>query len=472
MPIDPSIAMGVRPLEVPNQLAQYGQLAQIQNAQNQNALAQFQLASAQRGEEQQSNFYREAQRPGFTLDTATAMRYGAPGMAALKAQQDAQKQELERKKLTGEIKKQASDEIDSSLSVFKKAIPGIRTPQQVERYVRAQYRHPVVGKIAGMFMSEDEAVADALTQASTPDGLNTWKLDNIGLTGAQLLDMMKQTTDKTNLGGTVREQTRDWSGAPVGAPVVTSKTPIPSTEAALMSARAQQGQLVISQQRLSQEMATGNLTPETRDFLAQTYIQTGTLPPMGMGKAAARMRQDVLDRAASIATTGGVSAADAAGAVKTNKAELAGATAGQRAIGTQAANISMASTELEKMIPIAESYVTKVNPTDYPVINKVGNFIAKSTGDANQVGLATALNSLVNVYARAISPKGIPTVSDKMHAREIVQQAMSAGQLGEAFKVMRQESAAAKAAGPEVRAGMRGAPTPAAAGVWGKAVAE
>jgi hypothetical protein len=123
------------------------------------------------------------------------------------------------------------------------------------------------------------------------------------------------------------------------------------------------------------------------------------------------------------------------------------------------------------MIPIAESYVTKVNPTDYPIINKVGNFIAKSTGDANQVGLATALNSLVNVYARAISPKGIPTVSDKMHAREIVQQAMSAGQLGEAFKVMRQESAAAKASGPEVRAGMRGSPAP-AAGVWGKAVPE
>jgi len=39
MPIDPSIALGVRPLEVPNQLNQYAQLSQIQNAQNQNALA-------------------------------------------------------------------------------------------------------------------------------------------------------------------------------------------------------------------------------------------------------------------------------------------------------------------------------------------------------------------------------------------------------------------------------------------------
>jgi hypothetical protein len=186
------------------------------------------------------------------------------------------------------------------------------------------------------------------------------------------------------------------------------------------------------------------------------------------------MKQDVLDRAAAIATSGGVSAADAAGTVKTNKAELAGTTAGQRTIGTQQANISMASTELEKMIPIAESYVAKVNPTDYPIVNKFGNFIAQNTGDPNIVGLATALNSLVNVYARAINPKGMPTISDKDHAREIVEKAMASGQLSEAFKVMRKESGAAKEAGPEVKASMRPVPTApsAAAGTWGKAVAE
>lgn len=51
MAIDPSIALGVKPIELPNQLAQYGQLAAIQNAQNQNALAQYQLGAARRAEE-------------------------------------------------------------------------------------------------------------------------------------------------------------------------------------------------------------------------------------------------------------------------------------------------------------------------------------------------------------------------------------------------------------------------------------
>ena len=54
MALNPNIALGVRPLELPNPLAQYGQLAQIQNAQNQNALAQFQLGSAQRTEKSQN----------------------------------------------------------------------------------------------------------------------------------------------------------------------------------------------------------------------------------------------------------------------------------------------------------------------------------------------------------------------------------------------------------------------------------
>ena len=53
MAIDPNIAMSFKPttelnLQPTNILAQYGQLAAIQNAQNQNALAQFQLESARR----------------------------------------------------------------------------------------------------------------------------------------------------------------------------------------------------------------------------------------------------------------------------------------------------------------------------------------------------------------------------------------------------------------------------------------
>jgi hypothetical protein len=157
-------------------------------------------------------------------------------------------------------------------------------------------------------------------------------------------------------------------------------------------------------------------------------------------------------------------AEQAASDVKLNKAELAGTTSGQRAVGTQIANVQVAANETNKMINVAQPYVEKVNPTNYPVLNTAGNFIAKNTGDPAIVGLATSLNAIVNTYARAINPKGVATVSDKNHARDILNTAMSKGQLNEAFKVMQQEMGASLASGPETKASMRtvNTPTPAA----------
>ena len=50
MALDPNIALGVRPLELANPLAQYGQVAQIQSAQNQNQVSQMQLDQMKRDE--------------------------------------------------------------------------------------------------------------------------------------------------------------------------------------------------------------------------------------------------------------------------------------------------------------------------------------------------------------------------------------------------------------------------------------
>jgi hypothetical protein len=49
--IDPSIAMGYKPIQIDNPMNQLAAMSQIQNAQNQNALAQYQLSSAQRTDE-------------------------------------------------------------------------------------------------------------------------------------------------------------------------------------------------------------------------------------------------------------------------------------------------------------------------------------------------------------------------------------------------------------------------------------
>ena len=146
--------------------------------------------------------------------------------------------------------------------------------------------------------------------------------------------------------------------------------------------------------------------------------------------------------------------------------------AGARTLGTTAANQASAGEEAGVMIPIARQYANLVNSGEFKSLNALGNFADKQTGDKNIVRLNTALNSLINSYARAINPKGIPTVSDKNHAREVLDAALSKGQLNSALDVMEQEIAAARAGTEAARTSVIGgkpAAAPAAAPAAGTA---
>jgi Ca2+-binding EF-hand superfamily protein len=68
MPIDPRISLGVQPIQVADPIARYGQLSAIQNAQNQNALAQYQLGTAKR-EEDSVNALNEAYAKSYDPKT-------------------------------------------------------------------------------------------------------------------------------------------------------------------------------------------------------------------------------------------------------------------------------------------------------------------------------------------------------------------------------------------------------------------
>ena len=82
MPIDPNIALQVKPLQLNDPLAQYAQASQIQNYQNQNALAQYQLGAAQRAEKTQnvlSEAWKQGLKPDGTIDPAKVRNALAAG---------------------------------------------------------------------------------------------------------------------------------------------------------------------------------------------------------------------------------------------------------------------------------------------------------------------------------------------------------------------------------------------------------
>ena len=73
MPIDPRIALGVQPIQLADPVSRYGQLSSIQNAQNQNALAQYQLGTAKR-EEETVNALNEAYAKAYDPTTGKINR--------------------------------------------------------------------------------------------------------------------------------------------------------------------------------------------------------------------------------------------------------------------------------------------------------------------------------------------------------------------------------------------------------------
>lgn len=122
------------------------------------------------------------------------------------------------------------------------------------------------------------------------------------------------------------------------------------------------------------------------------------------------------------------------------------AAAASKALATQSAKTLAAATEANDMIPIVRNASAKVDRSKYPDLNAIQNAVAKKTGGPEIVSLNTAINALVNSYARAINPTGVATVSDKNHAREILNSAYSNGQLNAILNTMQQEMVASKEA--------------------------
>ena len=221
MPIDPRIALGVQPLQVADPMARYSQMAGIQNAQNQNALAQYQLSAAQRADEQQNKLYAAAQQPGFKLNFESAIQYGAPGIAAFKAQEEAAAAGLTRKKTQGEINKQEVELVDSKLKQSRSLLDTINpadpnAPAMYLKWHEANHADPVIGPMLaarGVTADQSRAQIDmAIAQGpqAFADLINKSKLGT-----EKFMELNKPTTTVIDQSGQKQMlQTPGLGGAP------------------------------------------------------------------------------------------------------------------------------------------------------------------------------------------------------------------------------------------------------------------
>lgn len=148
MPINPAIALGVQPMQLADPLAQYGKFAAIQQAQSQNALAQYQLDAARRESEKAAALnalYAGAVTPEGGIDynklTASAAQQGmgalVPGI--LKGRREYEESAAKANEAFGKA-------VEQRMKVSRNLLEGVSTPEQYIAWHEANHRDPVLAK--------------------------------------------------------------------------------------------------------------------------------------------------------------------------------------------------------------------------------------------------------------------------------------------------------------------------------------
>ena len=199
MPLNPSIALGVRPIEIPNQLAQYAQVAQIEGAQRQNALAQYQLGSAQRAENVQnamSRAYSESIDPttGQIDYNALTRKLAAGGAGAQIPGVEKTRRDLETAALTQD--KLRTELVTSKTAQFRDRLTNINNPDAAAQWTIAMYNDPHLKNTVASVPLE-AALAEI---PKTPQEFDLWKKQN-SLGMAEFIKQNKPTTQVIDQSG-------------------------------------------------------------------------------------------------------------------------------------------------------------------------------------------------------------------------------------------------------------------------------
>jgi hypothetical protein len=425
MAIDPNIALGVRSVELQNPLNALAQYSQIQNAQNQNAMAQLQMREAEAAA-QEKNMLRRLDPTAADYESQLFKVSPQLGINYRKEQAAAEAS----KAATASSLATAAKAKQQLLGQALRDISGRPSDANITAHTEDIQASP-------LFSPEEKAKALVTQQTllAIPFEQRQAYLQSQGATANEL----KPTLTPQDFGGGKRILTTPaFGGAATTVPgSEITKTPTfadITSQGQLKVSQGQlavsQGQLKVAQDRLLKEGAA--LDPAENAAISKAIIEGRLDPNRVNGRNAKILATTLLANPDANVLELGVSAA--------------GATAAERSLATQTAKMSTAANEANKMVEVVRGLSDKVDRTEFPTINAITNAVSKGTGGKEIVQLNTSINALVNSYARAISPTGQPTVSDKNHAREVINSAYSTGQIGAILDVMQQEMSIAREA--------------------------
>jgi hypothetical protein len=239
MPIDPRIALGVQPLQVADPMARYSQLAGIQNAQNQNALAQYQLSTAQR-EQESVNALNEAYAKSYDATTGKINRntlretlarggFGSKLPGIEKSLTELDKEAALLQKTQGEVSaqpialaKQQTELLDAKLKQSRAFLDTLNpadpnAPAAYLQWHQANHADPIIGPaLKARGVTADKSLAQI--QAAVAKGPQAFAdlINGSKLGTEKFMELNKPTTATVDQGGqTQMFQTPGLGGKPV-----------------------------------------------------------------------------------------------------------------------------------------------------------------------------------------------------------------------------------------------------------------
>lgn len=256
--VNPNIAMSFRQPEfqVPNALAQYAQLQQIQSGQQAQELARFQLGAAQRAESVQNaltDAYASSIDPTGNVDYNKLIGSLAKGGGAsqipgvLKTKAETKAAQLAQQKTEVEIAKNQFDLQDKKLKFAWNAVGSSPTPEAAI----AELTKGVKDGIFDMRSATDEIQR---VRGLTPDQYRQYRVEKVmGILDAKdKLGFMLPNIARQDTGSQILSIQNNPALAGYGLPVQ-GMAPIPKT--ATIGERTAQGQLALAQQRFAFEQA-------------------------------------------------------------------------------------------------------------------------------------------------------------------------------------------------------------------------
>ena len=216
MALNPAIALAARSVEIADPMAMYGKIAAIQQAQNQNALAQFQLGAAQR-EEAATNALSQAYQSAYNPETGKIdtnklrQSLATGGFGAKIPGVEKALGELETQALTRQ--KTQTDLLDARLKQSRQFLDTINptdpnAPAQYMAWHEANHKDPILGPALEARGVTAEQARGRIMQAIQAGPQAFAELLNQSKLGAEkFMELNKPQLSTTDVGGQVVSRT-------------------------------------------------------------------------------------------------------------------------------------------------------------------------------------------------------------------------------------------------------------------------